>query len=147
MGQYAESWTEALSEIRTVLESVARSGRVLTYADLTREACTDFELRPQSPELAKLLCELLVEDAANDRPLLSSLVINRLTGRPGKGFFRLARHYYRFSDDEKFWLEELSSLYAFYGASDAKSKAHRRNAVRVADRHLSPEEHILSFFD
>jgi hypothetical protein len=138
---------EALKEIRAVLQSAAETERVLTYADLAREASTFIDLGPRSPELARLLCDLLIEDATNSHPLLASLVINRQTGRPGKGFFRLARHYYRFSDDEQFWLDELKSTYAFFGGS--KNPTLRKNRVMQKTRPANTSEaaHILSFFD
>lgn len=148
MSPSPDSWiTDALTDVRNVLRSAAKSGRVLTYADLAREASISIELGPRSPELAKLLCELLIEDASNERPLLTSLVINRNTGRPGKGFFRLARHYYRFRDDEEFWLEELRSLYDYYGVSEPRLIKRSRSAITSVDPRASTESHILSFFD
>ena len=53
----------ALGDARIVLQTAARHRRVLTYADLAREASTAFDLGPSSPELARILCELLVDDA------------------------------------------------------------------------------------
>lgn len=147
MNQSSESLLAgALGDARIVLQTAARHRRVLTYADLAREASTAFDLGPSSPELARILCELLVDDASNDRPLLSSLVINKQTGRPGKGFFRLARHYYRFRDDEQFWLDELTAAYEYYGAA-ARTSRRRRSGRRVPEVHISTESHILSFFD
>lgn len=142
------TWSEALSETDEILKSTARRKKLLTYAELASSVKT-FDLEPQSLVLARLLCELLIRDARTGKPILSSLVINQRSGRPGKGFFRLARTLCRFTDDEDFWLGEVTASFDEY-SSEPSRRRRRKAAAPQAKTSLSDEkvnDFIISFFD
>lgn len=144
------------AELASTLERVAREQSLSTYADLAA-AIRSVQLEPQSPELARLLCERIVADVEADRPLLSCLVVGRRTNRPGRGFFSFARRYFRIEDDDEFWLAEVAACHDYYRRSRLRRRgvgtpvrqpvaaASSPNSDRAAD--ISNKDFILSFFE
>lgn len=146
----------ARTELEEALEDVAIRQSLCTYTDLVA-SIRSVALEPRSPELVRLLCERMVVDLQEERPLLSSLVVGRRTNRPGRGFFEFARRYVRIDDDDAFWLAEVTSSHGYY-----RRTRGRRQGVEVPVRHhvaaatsaqssplmdLSDKDFILSFFD
>lgn len=147
-----EPWSAASQELRYALESAARLRQTLTYTDAAR-AVRSMELDATSTALVLLLCQQLREDAANDVPLLSSLVVGRRRNQPGNGFFQFARQFFRFDDNERFWLAEVEAVFSHYGRSTRRRASTPGMTHRVAQP-TSPEqrpedqiEFIMSFFD
>jgi len=67
-------------------------------------------------ETGHLLGEISDFEHSNGRPMLSALVINKGTEKPGEGFFKLARHLGKLKsvsekDEKPFWEQELQAVY------------------------------------
>lgn len=145
-------WTAAARELRGALESAARHRQTLTYTDAAK-AVRCMDLDATSTALVLLLCQQVREDAANDLPLLSSLVIGRRRNQPGKGFFHFARQFFRFEDNERFWLAEVEAVFSHYGRSPRRRPSTPGMTHRVAvptspeQRPEDQNEFIMSFFD
>jgi len=145
-------WHRASRELRDALEDAARHRKTLTYTDAAK-AVRSLEIDAASIFLAHLLCKQIKDDVAGDLPLLSSLVIGKWRNQPGQGFFRFARQYFRFQDDEVFWLAELEAVYNHYSRRarrrvSAPSMAHR--LALPTPQEQRPEDQadfIMSFFD
>lgn len=144
----ASVWTAALAETESILQDAARRGKLLSYTDLA-SSVTTYDLEPRSPELARLLCELLISDVKSGKPILASLVVGLRSGRPGKGYFRLARNFFRFTDDEEFWLGEVTASFDQYSSKPARYSRPKASVIESKTR-LSNEkvnDFIMSFFD
>lgn len=141
-------WEAARSETQGILREAARQMKLLTYTDLA-SMLTTYDLEPRSPELARLLCELFIDDLRSGSPILASLVVGQRTGRPGKGYFRLARSCCRITDDESFWLSEVTASFEQYSSKRSHPRRPKVSAVQVKAK-LSEEkvnDFIMSFFD
>lgn len=155
-GSVSHEWDDARAELETALERIAREQSLATYADLAAEI-RSVPLDPQSPELARLLCERIAADVQADRPLLSSLVVGRRTNRPGGGFFAFAGRFFRIDDHDEFWLAEVAASHSYYRRHGARRRSVgapvRRPAPVASSPHtgpaadLSDKDFILSFFD
>lgn len=67
---------------------------------------------PVMHALACMVCELSIEEFAQGRPLISAMVVNKDTQRPGRGFFNLARDLgCSVVDEDTFWSNELNRIY------------------------------------
>lgn len=147
-----QQWNRASRELRGALEDAAQLRKTLTYADAAN-AVRSMELDAVSVRLAHLLCKQIKDDVADDLPLLSSLVIGKWRNQPGQGFFRFARQYFRFQDDEVFWLAELEAVYNHYGRRGRRRGTAPRMSHRIAlpnPQKQRPEDQgtfIMSFFD
>jgi len=145
-------WDVASRQLRDALESAARLGQTLTYTDAAK-AVRCMDLDATSTPLVHLLCQQVREDAANNLPLLSSLVIGRRRNQPGKGFFQFARQFFRFDDNERFWLAEVEAVYSHYGRRARRRGTETGMTHRVAlatPQEQRPEDQaafIMSFFD
>ena len=145
-------WDVASRQLRDALEFAARHRQTLTYTDAAKAVrCMDLEAT--STPLVHLLCQQVREDAANNMPLLSSLVIGRRRNQPGSGFFQFARQFFRFDDNERFWLAEVEAVYNHYGRRARRRRSETGMTHRVAipsPREQRPEDQnsfIASFFD
>lgn len=145
-------WDVASRELRDALESAARLRQTLTYTDAAK-AVRCMDLDATSTPLVQLLCQQVRKDAANNLPLLSSLVIGRRRNQPGKGFFQFARQFFRFDDNERFWLAEVEAVYNHYGRRARRRGTETGMTHRVAlatPQQQRPEDQaafIMSFFD
>lgn len=66
-------------------------------------------------EIGHLLGEISEDEVNAGRPMLSAVVVN-LSGKPGPGFFELARHLHRLNSGNQtaeihFWKEELKAVH------------------------------------
>lgn len=145
-------WAAAARQLRESLESAARLKKTLTYTDAARSVRA-IQLDAVSPRLAELLCEQIHHDATHGLPLLSSIVIGHRRNQPGRGFFRFARQYFRFDDDERFWIAEVEAVYAHYGRRSRARTSDNNMSHRVALAKPKPQrpedqaDFIMSFFD
>lgn len=82
---------QAIAEIRSALEPIARSEGTITYSDLV-DRVEAVPLEPDSKLLAGLLDEISTASDAIGRGMLSAVVVHKGDDYlPGKGFFKLAR--------------------------------------------------------
>jgi len=145
-------WDVASRQLRDALESAARRRQTMTYTDAAK-AVRCMDLDATSTPLVHLLCQQVREDAANNLPLLSSLVIGRRRNQPGKGFFQFARQFFRFDDNERFWLAEVEAVYNHYGRR-ARRRGNETGVTHRVALPTPPEQRpedqnsfIASFFD
>jgi len=108
------TWEAAKKEGRDSLIECAKRQVLVAYTDLAREL-RSVQLDPHGLALAELLGEISKEENQADGIMLSVLVVHYEDGRPGKGFFVLARELDReFKDPETFWIEEVKREFAFW---------------------------------
>jgi hypothetical protein len=108
------------SRLRAFLQAVATRRLPITY----REAAKGLRLAPQSTihHVTEALEQLMVEDAAADRPFITAMVISKARGGlPAPGFFDCATRLGRFAGDATgheacaFHGEEFNAAVAFWG--------------------------------
>ena len=81
--------------------------RTISYT----EASETIGLAANDRDLFDHLDEINQFERRHGRPMLSALVVNRRTGMPGAGFFRLARSWgIDIRSDRRFWKSELKRL-------------------------------------
>lgn len=145
-------WYEATQQLRDALEAAAAQQTTMSYADAAK-AVRCIELDAVSVRLAHLLCQQIHHDASNGLPLLSSIVIGQHRNQPGKGYFTFARRYFKFRDDEVFWLAELDAVFKHYGRRARRRGAETGMTHRVAlpaPQEQRPQDQaafIASFFE
>ena len=114
-----ESPEPLVLRLRTHLVSVARQGSPITY----QEASVALRLSPPNTiqQITEALEQLMVEDAAADRPLIAALVISRVRrGLPAPRFFELAAELGRFAGTTMgpeawlFHVVELKAVLAYW---------------------------------
>lgn len=93
-----ETKGELADRARERLMELAAQGRTITYQGLAEA------LAPRPPnrihQVAMALEQLMHEDAAENRPFISALVLSkRRDGLPAPGFFELARRLGRFQEE------------------------------------------------
>ncbi len=107
-------WDAAKKEGRDILIECAKRQVLVIYTDFSREL-RSVQLDPHGLPLAELLGQISREENESDGIMLSALVVHYEDGRPGKGFFELARELDReFNDPETFWIEEVKRVFAFW---------------------------------
>lgn len=97
------------------LITVAKFRGTITYQEIAKILCFPLTGNYMGAEIGHLLGEISEDEVNAGRPMLSAVAVN-LSGKPGTGFFELARHLSRLDseneDDEiHFWEEELKSVY------------------------------------
>ena len=98
------------------LRSVARAGRTVTYNDLTAVIGWDMDDPTAAREVAGILRAISTAEHEAGRPLLSAVVVGAKTGRPGKGFFKLAQRLGRYDGgaDGAFFAQELRRVHEYW---------------------------------
>jgi hypothetical protein len=101
------------SQIREHLIAVARRGGTTTYAEAGRLAGLEVHDVEDRARLAGLLRAISTAEHAAGRPMLTAVVLLHGRGRPGRGFFDLARTLglHTGSDDQAFFAAELERVY------------------------------------
>lgn len=75
--------------------------------------------RPPFRGLNEALGHLSMYEVEHGRPMLSALVVNSETHRPGEGFAKLAEHLgFEVKDPDGFWVGELNALAALWSSDD-----------------------------
>jgi hypothetical protein len=114
-----EERDQAVAEIRSVLEGVARREKTIFYSDLTPQIKAIY-LEPGGDLLAELLDAVSRQSDTARRVMLSAVVIRKgEEPLPGPGFFKLARELGRsvgteLSDRLALHTLELKRVYASY---------------------------------
>ena len=98
--------TEAIYE---ELRKVAKSGGITHYSDIAPLV----GLNPMAPRIPQILESICRHENQAGRPLLSAIVVSKKNGRPGKGFFDLAKGMglHNRGDDDRFWVQELQRVH------------------------------------
>ena len=111
-GHKAESWDAAKEEARVTLEKIAKAqSGPISYSALSRKI-TSIRFQPDGHDFHGLLGQLSEESDEEGKGMISALVVHKEGGRPGRGFFTLAKELGRdISDSEKCWSGELNRVY------------------------------------
>ena len=101
-------WQSAVAEATRILIESARSDLgYITYSDLAARL-RSITIGYHDPAMDYLLTQVSTEEHDAARPLLSAVVLHIDDGRPGKGFYDLARELsFDVSDREAFWVSEF----------------------------------------
>ena len=93
---------------------VAKSGGITHYSDIAPLV----GLNPMAPRIPQILESICRHENQAGRPLLSAVVVSKGGGRPGKGFFDLAKGMglYDGGDDDRFWVQELQRVHACWSS-------------------------------
>jgi hypothetical protein len=99
-------------EVLGLLRRVAASRAMITYEQLCAQIKT-VKTFPADVKLHNVLSQISRDEAAQDRGLLSVVVISKQTGKPGPKFFLLASELGRdVADQRRFLEEEYRTVYA-----------------------------------
>lgn len=112
-------WERAKSEGKAALAECARNERLIAYSDFIKHVRSISFQNPRDPRLAHFLGEISTEEAQAARGMLTALVVRKQgEHRPGPGFFDLAEKLgYKTHDVEKFWVEEVKKVFAYWQRS------------------------------
>jgi hypothetical protein len=104
--------------VYAALAEVARAGGTIGYRALAGRAGLDLDQPADRAALAAALRAISTAEHAAGRPLLSAVVVLQGRGRPGRGFFALARALGRHTDpdDAAFFRRELACVHATWAA-------------------------------
>ena len=105
-------WEDAKREARDAMIAVARGAKgTISYTDLCGKI-TSAQLEPDSEALRDLLGDISTAEDAAGRGMLSVVVVHQSgDGRPGRGFFVLAKKLGRDARDrDAFWAAEFEKV-------------------------------------
>lgn len=88
----------------------------MTYQEIAKIAGLPLSGNYMGREVGYLIGEISEDEHVNGRPMLSAIVVNT-QGKPGPGFFSLARDLGKLQDDtpegeHRFWEKEKAAVYA-----------------------------------
>lgn len=114
-------WEDAKEEVIGILIGIAKKKPegLISYFELTQRMTTA-KLEPNSHLLHILLGDISREEYESGRGMLSALVVNGQTLRPGSGFFVLAEALQGLPkpyDKEKIWLEKCRFVREYWQVS------------------------------
>jgi len=106
-GYNVEIWERAKKEAIRVIVFEAKP---MAYSDLARKI-NSVSFGPRDRVFHNSLGQISVEEDAAGRGMLSALVVHKDDGRPGQGFFDLAKRLGRDVTDElRCWNEEVKTV-------------------------------------
>jgi hypothetical protein len=99
------------------LRDVAANDQVVYYHQVAPLAGLDMSLAEDRNRIANILDEISTFEHEQGRPLLSVVVVQAETGRPGKGFYKLAARLRLFSgksdlDEMEFFISTVKRAYS-----------------------------------
>lgn len=113
-GLAAADWAAVKDEIRTILISLARLRRTITYSDLAAQIRTAY-VHHRAPAFHELLRQACQEEADAGRPSPCVLVVRKQTGLCGAGFFKYAAAAGAdVSDPQAYWQREFEHVCAYW---------------------------------
>jgi hypothetical protein len=115
-GYSAKAWEAAKSEAREIMIQRAKLRGMIPYSELTNKIVA-IKFDAHSPQFFHFLGEISAEEDATGRGLLTVLVVHKSGDmQPGPGFYELAEHLGRDTEDLlKCWIEELHKVHAHWG--------------------------------
>ncbi|MBN1585387.1 hypothetical protein JW899_03405 [Candidatus Uhrbacteria bacterium] len=93
-----------------MVKRAAERGQTVTYGQLCRRLGLP-GYHPRSPRLHRDLEEICRAAVRSGRPMPCAVVVRGDTGRPGAGFFRLARKLGRRGSDAEIFRRELLAIF------------------------------------
>jgi len=114
-GYEPEDWQKAKAQAKAHLVSVAKRQGQETYGGLV-ENIDAISFKPNAPALFAMLGQISAEEYRAGRGMLTAIVVRKGDGKPGKGFYSLARRYLRLdtSDKEAFWATEKQKVWDYW---------------------------------
>jgi hypothetical protein len=106
--------------IRVLAELVRASEYrgVTTYQDIALIMGLPLQGAFMGKEIGHMLGEISEDEVKAGRPMLSAVAVSVVSGRPGPGFFALAKQFGRFggesAEEEQFWRQELEAVYEMW---------------------------------
>lgn len=79
-------------KIRNKLIEIAKEQSLISYGELAGFAGMPFDVDSERNRLYAILDEINRGEDAQGRPMLSVVVVHKDDGKPGAGFFKLAKH-------------------------------------------------------
>lgn len=108
------NWQEIKAEMVNLLIGMARYGETISYSDLAARILTA-AVHYRAPAFAHLLQDLCADEIAAGRPIIGVLVVNKLTGICGAGFFKwCAAQGFDVSNPEAFWQAEYRRVCKYW---------------------------------
>ena len=104
-------------QIHEVLIKTAKQNVTISYSEVGKVVGLDMANRGERSKLANILDEINKEEHGLGRPLLSVVVVQKESGRPGKGFFDLARELSKqkpHDDNQIFFANERKKVFDEY---------------------------------
>jgi hypothetical protein len=111
-GYETATWEQAKLEAIRAIIAQARRGRppTISYSDLTKRV-NSILFDPHDSRFHLLLYEISDDEDAAGRGLISALVVHKDDGRPGQGFWDMAKERDRdVTDRERCWSEEVEKV-------------------------------------
>lgn len=117
--------TKAYLLIYAELITAARYRGTVTYQELAELVGLPLQGIYMGAELGEYLGEIVEDEVKQGRPMLSAITV-RVTGKPGPGFFALAKELGKLSSDdegvqETFWEAEKQAVYETWQRSFTQS--------------------------
>lgn len=110
MSKITENWHAIKVEVKTFLVQLARSEKTIAYSELAAQVRTAY-IHYRAPAFGAMLREIAADDDAQGRPALATLVVNKATGRPGKGYFtHMGTEGDDISDPEAYWQKRFRAV-------------------------------------
>lgn len=114
-GHLWENWQAAVQEAQTLLITLARQRRTITYGELAA-SLTTISIDAGSYAMTGLLRDVHRLDMANQRPSLATLVVRRSDGRPGPGYFKGLADIEDEAFNEDYWQAEFERLCTYWAS-------------------------------
>lgn len=108
-------------EIYEKLVDLALGGRLTTYSQIAPLAGLSMDIEEDRERISDLLGEILRNEVANDRPLLTAIVVHKGNdNNPGEGFFSMAHQLGSFDGSRdalvrlEFWVHEVGRVHTYW---------------------------------
>jgi hypothetical protein len=117
-------WNAAKEEARALMVERAKVRGMISYSDRVQQIRTN-RVEAQDPRLFHMLDEILSEEDAAGRGMLTVIVVHKLGDmQPGPGFFELAKQLGRNTRDiDKCWIDEPHRVHAVSSLNNADDQA------------------------
>ena len=101
------------------LREVSRDLSITYYSDVAPMAGLDMGLPNDRHQIGMILDEINREEMQMNRPMLSAVVVQKDTLRPGRGFFNLAQSLGLMADgdEERFYSQELRRVHDYWATN------------------------------
>jgi len=108
------------AEIHGILIGIARLESTITYSELAMQIRSAY-IHYRAPAFDRILQQLCADEVDAGRPILGVVVVNKLTGRCGAGFYKwCALQGVDVSNPAYFWQEEYKRVCEYWQGIEAE---------------------------